>query len=67
MLASRTPQVFDDEGHPVLEYFYYLAGEDISEAACVIDLIVFLTDPGQRTQPMETMNVQGLRGHHLVG
>ena len=65
-LGKQTPRVYDDDGHMVLEYFYYLAGEDLSETACLIDLIVFLTDPGQRTQPHENMHTMGLRSMGLL-
>lgn len=65
-LGKQVPQVFDEDGHMVLEYFYYLAGEDLSEAATVIDLIVFLTDPGQRTQPHDNLHTLGLRGFTLL-
>ena len=51
---------FDDDGHPITEYFHYLAGEDMSEKACLVDLIILLTKPGQMTQPSEQMNELGL-------
>lgn len=65
-LGKQVPQVFDEDGHMVLEYFYYLAGEDLSETACLIDIIVFLTEPGQLTQPHSNMHTMGLRSFSLL-
>ena len=61
-LGPQKIAFWEESGAPKLDYFYYVAGEDMSEAACMIDLIVFLTDPGQRTQPQPNMYTGGLRG-----
>lgn len=65
-IGIQEPQVFDENGHPVLEYFYYLRGGDASQHATLIDLIVFLTKPGQNTQPLQNMNDQGFRSITLL-
>jgi len=65
-LGPQTPVIFTDDGRAVLDHFYYIAGEDMSETACLIDLIVFLCEPGQLAQPQPNMYTQGLRGLTLL-
>ena len=65
-LGPQTPVVHADDGSAILDHFYYIAGEDMSETACLIDLIVFLCEPGQLTQPQPNMYTQGLRGLTLL-
>ena len=57
---------YDEQGRPRTEYFHYLAGEDMSETACLVDIICYLTKPGQFTQPLTNMNDLGLRGMTLL-
>ena len=65
-LGPQKPVVYADDGRAIIDHFYYVAGEDMSETACMIDLIVFLCEPGQLTQPQPNMHTQGLRGMTLL-
>ncbi len=65
-LGPQKIVTYEESGKPKLDYFYYVMGEDMSETACLIDLIVFVTEPGQRTQPHPNMYTQGLRGLTLL-
>ena len=49
-----------------MEIFYYLAGEDTSKYAALIDFITFRLDPGQYVEPLEKMNGMGLRNVTLL-
>lgn len=65
-LGPQTPVVYADDGRPIMDHFYYVAGKDLSETACLIDLIVFLCKPGQQTQTQPNMYTAGLRGLTLL-
>ena len=65
-LGPQTPVVYAEDGRAILDHFYYVAGEDMSETACMIDLIVFLCEPGQLTEPQPNLHTQGLRGLTLL-
>ena len=64
-VGKQTPVIFSEDGRAICDHFYYVAGEDMSETACMIDLIVFLCKPGQMTQTQKNMYTKGLRGMQL--
>ena len=65
-LGPQEVESYYDDGTPRLDYFFFVAGEDMSSTACMIDLIVFVTNPGQLSHAHPNMHTMGLRSFTVL-